>query len=264
MLRLIFKSLFFLLVFFITLFSPVSLIFAQENSSPLGLGIANYLIINDKNVKDGDIIVLSRTGYHLSTIIYDPMIAGVVAENPAISVVLEIDKKTYPVVSSGTVMVNVTTSNGAIKPGDPITTSAIPGAAMKATKSGYVIGTSIDSFTSNNPKEIGKVAVSLNISYLFSEAATKSSMNDIFNLSSIAAYEEPLTVLKYITAALIVILSFFLGLFSFGRVASVGLEALGRNPLAGRIIQFSIFLNVLISIAIIAAGLIIGLLIIML
>lgn len=258
------RGVFFLWVLIIFLglsFIYVSRTYAQEMNA---LGIANYVTIDDKDVKDGDIISLTRSGYHLSKIVYDPMIVGVVTKNPGVSLNFETGSNIYPVMSTGTVMVNVSTANGNIKMGDPITTSTIPGAGMKATKSGYVLGIAADDFSSKNTKEIGKIAISVNATYLFSEAATKSSVSDIFNLSSIAAYEEPLTVLKYLTAAIIVILSFILGLFSFGKVAAVGIEALGRNPLAGRMIQFSILLNVIISVAIIAAGLTIGLLIIML
>jgi F0F1-type ATP synthase membrane subunit c/vacuolar-type H+-ATPase subunit K len=52
----------------------------------------------------------------------------------------------------------------------------------------------------------------------------------------------------------VVILSFILGFISFGRIANTGVEALGRNPLAGKMIQFGIFLNVLITISIVIAG----------
>ncbi|MGI5826506.1 MAG: hypothetical protein ACOX50_03780 [Patescibacteria group bacterium] len=78
---------------------------------------------------------------------------------------------------------------------------------------------------------------------------------DILKLSSLATYEEPRTVFKYVMAALVVVLSFVLGFLSFGRVASRGIEALGRNLLAGKMIQFGIIVNVAITIAIVASGL---------
>jgi len=52
-----------------------------------------------------------------------------------------------------------------------------------------------------------------------------------------------------------------LGFVAFGRVAGRGVEALGRNPLAARVIQLGIFLNVFITVAIIAAGILVAILI---
>ncbi|HRN96392.1 MAG TPA: hypothetical protein PLD54_03025, partial [Candidatus Levybacteria bacterium] len=68
--------------------------------------------------------------------------------------------------------------------------------------------------------------------------------------------EEPTTVFKYFLAGLIMVLAFVIGFFSFGRIANTGIEALGRNPLASRMIQLGIMLNVLITVAIIASGLV--------
>ena len=59
-------------------------------------------------------------------------------------------------------------------------------------------------------------------------------------------------------AGIVVLLSFVLGIFSFGRVANTGVEALGRNPLAGRMIQLGIVVNALITVAIIGAGMFIA------
>jgi F0F1-type ATP synthase membrane subunit c/vacuolar-type H+-ATPase subunit K len=46
-----------------------------------------------------------------------------------------------------------------------------------------------------------------------------------------------------------------LGYFSFGRAAAKGVEALGRNPSASRVIHMGIIFNVAIVVAIALAGL---------
>jgi hypothetical protein len=57
-----------------------------------------------------------------------------------------------PIALNGRVPVKVTTENGAIAPGDYVTTSAThPGYAMKATAAGTVIGQALESFTSSTP-----------------------------------------------------------------------------------------------------------------
>jgi 6-phosphogluconolactonase (cycloisomerase 2 family) len=54
----------------------------------------------------------------------------------------------YPVALSGRVPLNVNDQNGAIEPGDPITSSATTGAGMKATAPGMIVGYALDTHTS--------------------------------------------------------------------------------------------------------------------
>src|SRR5579871_4287690 len=114
-------------------------IFADDSSIGTSFGIANYLPIPDNKVTDGDIISFSPSkGYFLANNPYDTAIVGVVTTNPAISLELSNGQQSYPVVSTGNAYVNVTTRNGNIKKGDPITTSPISGKGMKATETGYI------------------------------------------------------------------------------------------------------------------------------
>jgi F0F1-type ATP synthase membrane subunit c/vacuolar-type H+-ATPase subunit K len=232
---------------------PLATADAQEIDT--SFGVANYLPIEQQNVKDGAIIVSSNGRYQLATREYDSQMIGVVTENAAIVFKVEGDSQT-PVVANGNAYVLVSGQNGAIKRGDLITASTTPGIGMKATKSGYVLGSALEDFNSTNPKEAKKINVALNIRYNSFKTKVSQSLFDVLNLSAIATTEEPTTVFKYFLAGLIMILAFVIGFFSFGRIANTGIEALGRNPLASRMIQLGIMLNVLITIAIIASGLV--------
>jgi hypothetical protein len=235
---------------FLTAIVSLKSISAQDSS----LGIATNLGISG-TVRDGDIVVSSDNGFRLSTIPYDKNIKGVVSLTPAISLQVQSGDHTYPVVNAGKTNVHVSTANGVIKQGDYITTSTMPGVGVKAEKSGYVLGTALESYTNKDAKVIGSIPVLLNIQFVVSKAPIQSKIFDIFQLSTLATYEEPLTVFKYVVAAGIVILSFVFGFFSFSRVAAKGIDALGRNPLAKKTIQFGIALNVIITLGIIIAGL---------
>ncbi len=216
-------------------------------------GVANYLPIAEDNVQDGAIIVSAQGRYTLSKNEYDPQMVGVVSENAA--VVFEIDGSDQkPVVANGNAYVLVSTVNGEIRKGDLITSSTRPGIGMKAAKSGYVVGSALEDFTSTNTNEVKKINVALNIRYSTFQTKATQSLLDILNLTAVATTEEPTTVFKYFLAGLILVISFVIGFFSFGRIANAGIEALGRNPLAGRMIQLGIMLNVLITVAIIASG----------
>jgi pyruvoyl-dependent arginine decarboxylase (PvlArgDC) len=227
----------------------------QAQRLDTSFGVANYLPIAGENVKDGAIVISNSGRYQVSNLEYDAKMMGVVSENPAIVFKVD-DESQTPVMPSGNTFVLVSAHNGSIKKGDLITTSAIPGVGMKAIRSGYVLGNALEEFSTNNPNEIRKISVGLNIRYNSFQSQTSSSLLNILNLSAIATTEEPTTVFKYFLAGLILVIAFIIGFFSFGRIASTGIEALGRNPLASRMIHLGIMLNVLITVAIIAAGLV--------
>ena len=247
----------------VSLFSFTFSAFAQQSSQTdkpsLGssLGIATYITIKGKGITDGSIISFSSTGYVLSKLAYDALMIGVVTTTPAVAIV-EDTSNSYPVVSSGNTYVEVTGEGGPIKKGDLITTSQTPGYGQKADRSGYVVGTALQDFPGKSINDIGKIAVSVNIHYFASRPKAQASLFDVFNLAAIATYQEPTTVFKYFAALLIVVFSFIFGFWFFGRAANRGIEAIGRNPLAGKTIQMGILMNVIISVAIIVAGLVVS------
>ena len=226
----------FLFFFFTTI------IFAND----LTLGVATSVKIADENIKDGSIISNSNKGFVLTKKPYDLAMTGIVVINPAVSI--EADTQTgkgkiYPLVSSGNARVLVSTINGPIAVGDLITSSTIPGVGMKATKSGFVLGSSLEKFTSNDFRQLKPIRIIIGMRHSSPRATLQRNLFDIANLSAIAWTEEPLTVFRYLMAAIVLIVSFILGFYVFGRIAGRGVEALGRNPLAARVIQFGIGLN---------------------
>ena len=237
------------LKFFIFLF------FLAVNVNAASLGISNYVPLIDRQAKDGSIVVSTLKGYDLSRQAYDPNIVGVVSLDSAIVFSGQSAVNSYPVVSSGKTSILVSTINDPIKKGDLITTSSIAGVGMKANKSGYVLGMALSEYTTKKTNQIGLIPVALNIHYATLNINVGSNLLDIFKLSSLATYEQPLTVFKYFIATLIIFASFFFGFFVFGRVAGKGVEALGRNPLAGKMIEMGIVMNVIITVAIILSGL---------
>lgn len=223
-----------------------------------GSGVAQSLPILDKDAKDGHIISASGNGYTLSKTAYDPGIVGVVTDNPAVLVRVKNKDGVYPVSSSGTVQVFVTSANGFIKKDDLITSSKTPGVGMKATETGFILGTALQDFQSTNPQETGKIQVALNMRYAVSaKSAGKihKSLKDAFSLSTIAALERPSDVFKYVFSGLLILICIGLGVLIFGRSAGLGIEALGRNPRASFKITMGIVINVIITTAIIIGGL---------
>lgn len=225
-------------------------------------GIARYADIEGGKAEEGDIITATAKGFALSKSPYDQKVQGVVVANPAIYFKSRNDAgKKYTYLDQGDVVVKVTTANGNIRRGDVIATSSTPGVATKATRSGYVVGTAQSDYISSSPTKIGKIRMSFGVRYVAARSGLGSSLFDIFNISTIATYEQPLTVFKYVLAGIIAVISLCFGFLYFGRIASMGIEALGRNPLASRMIQFGIFLNVVLTAMIIGGGIFIAILI---
>src|SRR5882724_5701596 len=211
---------------------PLQHVSAADISS---IGIATYLPVNGK-IEDGDIISSTAKGYFVSQRAYDPQIVGVVTSKPAIALKTNSQQKGVPVVNVGTVFVKVNNINGSIKKGDFVAASEQSGVGMKATKSGYIIGEALQDATFSGPKDIKKIAVTLNLHFLQLGSPVNSSLLQIFALSQLATYEEPLNVFKYVISALILIASFGFGFIIFSRTITTGLEALGRNPDRKRVV----------------------------
>jgi F0F1-type ATP synthase membrane subunit c/vacuolar-type H+-ATPase subunit K len=248
-------------IFFFVL-SPLQT-FAQLDSNAQGpgtLGVARMIEIKDKNVKNGSIISNSETGAKLSTIPYDPQVLGVVSQDAGI-IFATGSENSVPVISTGRVYILVSAKNGNIKKGDLLTTSTIPGVAVKASADGYVLGTALEEYKNTNPKQVDIIALELNLHYFNAKPTLLGSLTDIFKFALLPSKDSPTPILKYIVAAAVVLASIILGFMTFGRTAAKGVEALGRNPAASKIIHLGIILNITIVIVIVLAGLTVAFLI---
>lgn len=225
------------------------MLLAQTSSS----GVAVSVSLTDTQILDGSVICNSA----VCTKSYDPSVMGVYTESPAI--LLEnttlIDGK--PVISSGKVYVRF---EGDIKKGDYVTTSDKPGVAIKATKNGYVLGTSLEDF--DGPS--GKILVALGMRPAVLANGTTDNLWEALRQGLSSLYLTPIAALRYIAAMIIVIAAFVLGFAYFGRVARSGVEAVGRNPLAGRAIELTVILNIILTIIIMGSGLLLAYIILVL
>lgn len=248
-------------------FSSINTTYAQNTpadtgqTAVAGLGVARMVEAKDKNVKDGSILSSSPNGAILSNVPYDSQVLGVVTRDAGITLSSTNESNGVPVISDGTVNVLVSTQQGAIKKGDQITTSTIAGIGVKATKSGYVLGSALEDYTNPDPKKTGTIVVTLGLHYFNSKPTFAGTLSDIFKIALLPTKDSPSPIFKYIVAALVVLGSLTLGFISFGRTAAKGVEALGRNPAASAVIHLGIIFNVGIVVIIAGAGLLIAFLI---
>ncbi len=227
-------------------------------------GVVSYVNLgNDKDAKEGDIVIATGNTVFVSSTPYQNIIFGVVTPKPAASVKpktlppyaqSEGSSTTTPLITEGVALVTVNLKNGEIKRGDLITTSSVKGQGMKAIKSGYVLGNAMENFSSKNKDDTKKIAVSLNIHYEGGGETFTTRFVDFFKLAVLAAYQSPKLALKYLVVLLTSLVPIVYVFLSFGKVARLGIIALGRNPSASGKIYRGIFINLLISLAIMAAG----------
>lgn len=253
------KKIVLFIVSIISLFALSPSVFAQGLSNGTAIGIT----INDK-VADGDIITSTPQGYKRATTPYDTQIFGVVSLKPALYLSDITAKNHTPVISSGEVMVRVSSKNGNIASGDFITSSTIPGAGEKATDNGYILGRAEQSYASNNPTKTGIILITLQPHFAQLTNNITHNIFSAFTLGLSDAINSPLGVIRYFVAGAITLSSFFFGFRFFARASNRGVEAIGRNPLAKQAILFSVFINTLITISIMLFGVAISYLILVL
>ncbi|OGM28140.1 hypothetical protein A2801_03065 [Candidatus Woesebacteria bacterium RIFCSPHIGHO2_01_FULL_41_10] len=247
----------FFIIIFIFIFLPPKNVYAQRIGS---MGVAIPVEITEGEVNPGDILCSEEGGISLCSIPYATSIFGVVTQNPALA--FEIDQPDHVlVVDSGSAVVRVNSSNGAIQEGDLVTTSVIPGIGQRADLTGYVLGIALESYSSDDIEAVGEILVALNIHPSSGVTSARSNLIASFRQGLSAPVIAPLASLRYLLAFAIAIMSFALGFIYFGRVISSGVEAIGRNPLASRKIQITVLTNIVITLVIVGTGLAVAFLI---
>lgn len=232
-------------------FSSYTHILAVDNSS----GVAQDIYLSGE-IKDGLVICSGDTGNHPCASGYDPSMIGVVSLTPSVSVGAATPSAgSTPLVSSGKARVLVTNTTGNIQVGDLVTSSENPGLATKMQKSGYALGTAMQSFEPSGENQTGYITVSIDIRPAILNSKAGSNLIELVKQGLESTFLTPLSSLRYIVAAIIIIFTLVFGLSHFGRLAKSGVEAVGRNPLASRAIQLSVLFNVFLTIGIIGIGL---------
>lgn len=231
----------------------------QLDANIQSLGIAGYIPLEITDaLQDGSVISHNNNLYFITQEPYDKSMVGVYDTAPALAFEPLNTDNQIPMITSGTVEVLVNTSNGEIKKGDPVTSSAIPGQAMKANKSGFLLGVAQADFDGSSG-QAGLVPVMLDIKFAFAQDSPDSEkissrLLTVISASAIAAIDEPTVAFKTVVAAFLLIISLVIAFLTFARVAQKGIEALGRNPLASRMISVGIAMNIAVSVLIIISG----------
>ena len=247
-----------LFAFFISFFVAVfALIFPKSMKAyDLSSGVALSVPVIGE-IADSSVLCSTEQGNTLCTKEYDPNMLGVVTTQAAISL-----EPTTPqfnaasVVSGGKTNVKVSNESGAIKAGDYLTSSSKPGLAKKALKSGYVLGIALQDLPEDQSE--GQIMVSIAIKPAVLSTGAGENLMDLIREGVQGAFLSPLSALRYIVASILVIATIVFAFLHFGKMAKSGVEAIGRNPLASGNIQAGLLINVVLSMFIIAVGVLVA------
>lgn len=231
-------------------YSLRSEVWAQNQAAGVGISVP---VVGE--VANGSVICASGVSFGMCNTSYSPDILGVVADNAAVALEASDPQTQRLVVTDGVVKVRVSTEAGPIAEGEFLTSSDNPGVAVVAGGNGYVLGSALESYTADDPEAIGQIAVAINIHLKSGFTGGRTDLWYLIRQGLSSSVFEPLDSLRYLLAALVVIISFTLGVVYFGRVTQTGVEALGRNPLAKASIRTGIVLSILLSFVMILAGL---------
>ncbi|KUK78969.1 MAG: hypothetical protein XD95_0684, partial [Microgenomates bacterium 39_7] len=121
--------------------------FVVRESAYNSTDLAEMVPANDENINQADIVAIDKnTGkIKLADQPYDQALFGIVATQPGI--ILQNENEEGPratVALAGRVPIKVSANNGPIQPGDPITSSDIPGVGIRASQAGTIVGNAME------------------------------------------------------------------------------------------------------------------------
>lgn len=120
-----------------------------------GSDLAEMYYTLDDTLASAEVVVIDSrlsAGVQKSTKAYDPGVVGVITTKPGLMIGEQnpnAEGRDVLVALSGRVPVKVSSENGIIQAGDYLTSSSMPGHAMKATKGGVVIGQALEDYEPN-------------------------------------------------------------------------------------------------------------------
>ncbi|MFA6018206.1 MAG: hypothetical protein WCT28_00365 [Patescibacteria group bacterium] len=139
--------------------------FMRTNSSGWATGSYDFaeMFASRDGLQPGEVVVFGDEGQYVKRSTgetYSQIVAGIVSTKPGF-LAGENRAGSYPIALAGRVPTFVSTENGAIHIGDPLTTASMPGFAMRATEAGPILGYAAESFSGIT----GSIVVYVNVSY---------------------------------------------------------------------------------------------------
>ncbi len=198
---------------------------------------------------------------------------GVVVEEGDISFKRQADEQIVAVANEGIMDTLVSTANGEIKSGDPITVRSVEGVGEKATQNGRIVGIAQDNFSAQSPNGknftidqegskkdivVGLLPVKLGVTdYTLSNpalgTASEQERNWIERIADSFAGKE-VKPIALIAAGLVLVSGVFIATFLITSSSFASVISIGRNPFARKNIITSLIGLIALSVGIFASS----------
>ena len=218
--------------------------------------ISLTLIVEDvpSGPTNGLIVIQDGAQYKLSSVRADTRMIGIITDTPSFSGRKSTNSKAFYVNGSGTSVVRASNINGKITKGDYLTSSDIKGVAIRTIDPEFTIGVAQEDFDSAD----GLVRIDIKPSFFQGNSSVNRSLINVIRSGTQSFTLSPINSLRYVLAAIIGIASFLFGFSIFSKISGTGIQALGRNPLARKTIEFNIIIEFILNLGIIVFGLVIS------
>jgi len=138
---------------------------------------------NDASIENGDVVAIDTADLSKikkSDVPHSHQLVGVATTSPSLLLDRQGDGASAIVAVAGRVSVKVSAQNGPIQPGDALTSSSIPGVAMKASGGDSIIGKAVMGYSGT---DVTKILVAVNNGYSGDNtlATTLTSLQDQIN-----------------------------------------------------------------------------------
>lgn len=207
--------------------------FMRTNASGWATGSYDFaeMFPSSDALRPGEVVVFGDTSQAVKRSTgetYSRTIAGIVSTRPGFLAGDNVPGS-YPIALAGRVPTFVSSENGPISIGDPLTTASTPGYAMRATEPGPIVGYATEAFSGTR----GSIVAFVNASY-YAGAPASSGPGTVNSVSRLAADIEQFDIVGALN-------------FNGGRLLSVGsiasasgawrLESNGDIFTSGRLVQ---------------------------
>lgn len=219
---------------------------------PVRAAIADYVIIEETEVKAGMLVSFKNSKYQITATYQDDKAVGVIVDNPEVALNLVGHVNSYPIVSAGETSVLVSATEGAIGIGDYLSSSDKRGTAVRAKTPGFMVGQALEEFGLSEENDTGLIRVRL----LMQGANIDGSKAPILpSTKRNAAYEWLRSApgawgmnrsLLMLFSSTIMLLFFLICFFVFGQRSINYVTILGHDPLLDKSSAISIAVSSLI------------------
>lgn len=216
--------------------------YSNLHAQDYDFGFATYVPVKDENVEDGSVVITSLDGMYLSRYPYDSTLSGVVALKAAIVLGFKKDGL-YPINTKGTINTRVATINGKIAKGDLVTSSTISGVAMRASKTGMVLGTAMTDYVAEDPNEIGRIPVYIEI-----------RVHEFGVKEEEYAIKREVAMWRVGLGAVLAVMTTVLCFYLFGKYTAKMIEAMARNPLSSKSVKRTMLMQGMFLFLFVATG----------